>query len=75
MHAANSFGLLAAIQASAAAAIAGGGTTAAHPGAAELHTAGEFFKAAGLQPAERTQLREFLLQVRFDILSCIECTV
>ena len=60
--------MLAAIRGAAVAAVAGSQSAAraSNEGgqAVELHTAADFFAAAGLEAAERNQLREFLLQVR-----------
>jgi hypothetical protein len=68
VHPASGTGLLAAVREAAVAAVAGSQSAAgaANEGtrAAEVHTAADFFAAAGLEAAERNQLREFLLQVR-----------
>ena len=73
VHPASGAGVLAAIRGAAVAAVVGSQSAAgaANEGsrAAAVHTAADFFAAAGLEAAERNQLREFLLQVRLTHVS------
>lgn len=58
------------MRAAAAAAVAGSASIAVAADEAGVHTAAAHFEGAGLEAAERTQLREFLLQVA-DALCCM----